>query len=182
MLNFLIGLASGYLLCFITMLVIYVRASKNVKKKAGTESVADRTTKLLNQAELIGSVKYRFKLITKLTEEQQNLVSRLEGPSSGPAFSKHRNSVYAQVNDLERQKSEIMETILEDGLDPKISMVTPEGETVDVKLSEYLAIRKSKEDNKNLAPNKPVSKVVKKEENVVRLKRKLKLVENKDND
>lgn len=91
------------------------------------------------QAELLGSVKERFKQFQKLTEEQQALVGQVDRPSASAAHSKFKNSVIKEIKDIEEKKREILKNILDDGIDVHITMIDGDGKSSKMKISEILA-------------------------------------------
>jgi hypothetical protein len=104
----------------------------------------DKIKDVLDKAELLGSLKYRFKVIDGFTKEQLDLITHAERPSASAAHSKHKNQIISRLKELEGRKAEVMQSILDDGLDPVITMQTPEGPK-NIKMSEALQLQKSAE-------------------------------------
>ena len=99
---------------------------------------------LIKDAEKLGSVKYRFKLVEEITNEQTGLIKSIDRPSASAAHSRHKNGVISRLKELEDKKADIFRSILDDGLDPMITIVDPQtGAPQKLKMSEALAMREN---------------------------------------
>ncbi len=85
------------------------------------------------------SIKDRLKEAMRLAEEQDALRKQAQQPSMNALHSKHKNGIIGDIADLEHRKLDILSTILAEGLDPIITIVTPGGGREDVPMSEYVA-------------------------------------------
>lgn len=93
----------------------------------------------LKQAELIGSIKQRFKEFDRLTKDQQNLFKSADAPSRSASHSKFKNSVFSEIKQIEEKKRDILKSILEDGFDAPVQMVDGDGTMTRMRISEVLA-------------------------------------------
>lgn len=137
-------------------------AFKHYEKQV--DKTFDSINKSLKQAELLGSVKERFKQFRKLTETQQDLINQVYTPSKSAAHSKFKNVLTKEIKDIENRKKDILKTILDDGIDVHMTVMDPEGKTSKMKISEILADRTpqvqkldSKTDSKS--PSNSVTKL-----------------------
>lgn len=90
------------------------------------------------RAELLGSVKERFKEFRKLTDTQKDLLGQINQPSANASHSKFKNTIVRELKDIEEKKKEILESILNDGIDVHISMIDMNGETSKILISKFL--------------------------------------------
>lgn len=130
---YVLGILTGFTLALLWGLFLVERAKKRL-----TEAV-DKVGLQAKEAALIASAKKRFAEALKISDQQQDLLGRLDGPSKGALFSQWRNSVRQELLALERQKIDIMRSIVADGIDPVVS-VAGEGDTlVKKRMSEAVA-------------------------------------------
>ena len=102
------------------------------------ENTVNNITASHKQAELLGSVKERFKRFQAIAEEQHNLIGQVDRPSASAAHSKHKNKIVGELKALEEKKREILKTILDDGVDVHISMMGSDGQLTKILISELL--------------------------------------------
>ena len=180
MMLLLTGFVLGVISTFIGLYLFLRNAEKKIKDelkdKPKSPSPTELANKIFSKGELIGSVKYRFKMIDDKTSEQQNLLNGLKGPSAGAAVSRHRNSVISRIKELEEEKSELMRSILDDGIDPEVTILTPSGDTEKVKMSEALSMREAAKPASSFQPKN------KTDPNLIRMKRRFRVVKNEDTD
>jgi hypothetical protein len=92
------------------------------KKSASLESIRDRLIKA-----------------SELTQIQSDLRSRAEQPSRNSLDSKYKNGLIGELNRLEQEKISILKSILADGHDPQITVISAGGEKQEMLLSAYVA-------------------------------------------
>ncbi len=110
----------------------------------------------MKNVELLGSVKYRFTKVNEITEAQLNLINQAERPSASASHSKHKNDIVGQIKALEEEKIEIFRSILKDGVDPKLSIMT-DGKMQSIRMSEAVAMHDGTQTYpvSNTEPSKP---------------------------
>lgn len=130
---YVLGIATGFVGALAWGLVVADREKKNLVKRL------NKAAEQLKQEVLVASAKKRFAEAVKITEQQQELISRLDGPSKGALFSQWRNDVRGELLNMERQKMDIMRSIVADGIDPMVSVTGDNGELLKKKMSESIA-------------------------------------------
>jgi len=123
------------------------------------EKEVDKLVKGVNasykQAELLGSVKERFKIFSKLTESQRALLGQVDQPSINASHSRFKNSVIRDLKQIEEDKKEVLQSILDDGIDVHISIMDTDGEITKVLISEFLSEQfQSSENTESNIPQK----------------------------
>lgn len=157
MLYFILGFISG-----IASLVLY--AHIKVTKREKEEDLG--VDKMKKDVDLLVSVRARFLEVQKITDQQMSLLSGAERPSASALHSKHQNSIIGELKKLEEEKIAIFRSILQDGLDPNLSMIV-DGKPSTMKMSEAVSLYESNQ-----------KQVVKTETNIPRSN--LRLVINED--
>jgi hypothetical protein len=79
-----------------------------------------------------------FKEIDELTREQLDLFSATQSPSASASHSRYKNQISGRMKEIEEAKRELMQELLDMGLDPKVKVLDEEGKIKDMKLSEVL--------------------------------------------
>jgi hypothetical protein len=137
---YVLGIIATYMVInyIVTMRNVYkLRTSFIAYEKAVTDIVSNVKASH-QQAELLGSVKERFKHFQVIAAEQHDLISQVDRPSASAAHSKHKNKIVGELRALEEQKREILKTILNDGVDVHISMMDSDGTLTKILISELL--------------------------------------------
>ena len=142
MLYLLIASVAISAILFIGYIVAINRISKMIIIFNLYEKEVNKLVKGINssykQAELLGSVKERFKQFQELTGDQQSLLGQVDRPSAGAAHSKYKNSIIGELKFLEEKKKEILKSVLDDGFDVEITMLDMKGAKSKMKISEFL--------------------------------------------
>jgi hypothetical protein len=84
------------------------------------------------------SIKDRLIQAHELAKMQVELKAMAEMPSKNALHSNHKNGLISEIMDLERQKIDILRSILGDGIDPLITVINPSGVREDILLSAYI--------------------------------------------
>lgn len=158
---FAIGFLMGLVVSFIVTIYLTTRAL-NKQDQEDREDIHE----LMEKMELIGSVKYRYKKIEEITDKQLDLVSRVDRPSASAAHSRYKNDIVGQLKALEDEKVDIMRSIVDDGIDPNIT-ISIDGEPQSMKMSE--AINMHDINNKKPFTPPPKTESIKTRNNGLRL-------------
>lgn len=116
----------------------------------------DQTRKAIEDIELLGSIKYRMKLVNELTTSQMDLIGQLDRPAASATHARHKNSIIAQLKEIEEQKTDIFRSIVDDGVDPIITAYDlNSGEPKEMRMSEALDIRSTETPQPETDPKNP---------------------------
>lgn len=115
--------------------------------------IDNHRTITLKRAETVGRLYEKMRQIQKLTKDQMDLYSQIDGPSKGAAWAKGANKVGYRIKDIEEQKLAIFKEMLSEGIDPTIGVLDSDGKTKFMKTSELIA-----ESEATLAGTKTISK------------------------
>jgi hypothetical protein len=117
-------------------------ANKTIKsKKMLTENFLKELDKLTGGLDdKVPSVNKRFSRIKEIINEQLDLQSYAEGPQKNSMDGKNKNSMIRTIKSLEEEKNDIFRSIINDGHDPKITVMGLDGVVTEMKLSEFMAI------------------------------------------
>lgn len=157
----LIFFVTGMFLGF--TLTVYSLSS--ILKKTSIDKQDTLLKKTAEEHEMIGSIKYRFKQIANIQEEQLSIISKIEGPSKGAAYSRGRNNISKYVEELEKTKIDIFRSILEDGFDPIVTIYDYDGNQRSIKMSEAVSIA-DKELENTKPTKKPTNNIKKTDSNI----------------
>jgi hypothetical protein len=133
MVEFMYGIAVGILL------VIgygYIKL-QNLKKER-----ADLFNELHDKADELqakrDSIVERLKQASEIGQKQLDLRDAASQPSKNQLHSKYKNGLVYEIQELEQQKAAILQSIINDGFDPSITIMDEDGERKEMKLSEFL--------------------------------------------
>lgn len=134
---YVLGLITGA--CGMVSLTLWLgNRSLERKRKQLTEAPAGKL-----------SLEARMKRVKDLTDEQMDLLAQIDQPQKNGLDGRHKNGLNSTVKDIEKEKAEILRSILEDGYDPEISAMDMSGVVSKMKLSEFMV------DQGLIAPPKP---------------------------
>lgn len=163
MTSFLNGFVSGFLFATILyscILMIFGRIMRARLKKRIEElkteldknpnlfndSLKGKIKKYIEEAEQMSNIESKKESIQsrlleaqEITRQQLDLRAEAEMPSMNSAHSKYKNSLIYEIQKLEEEKINILESILKDGYDPVVSTINEYGETNQIKLSDFIA-------------------------------------------
>ena len=113
-----------------------LRTSNNKTK----EDIVDEFKKLAEKLQSKeSSIKDRLLQAQEIARQQVEIKSMAEAPSKNALHSRHKNGLIGDIAELERQKLALLRSILDDGLDPTITVITAAGNREELLLSAYVA-------------------------------------------
>lgn len=167
--EFLIGIitgVAGMTVLVATGVAIWATSLLTAHKRYSKEELS----KIIKNAQTVGSCNYRFTVIEDIAKQQQEILTQIEGPLKGTSHAKYKQEMISQVNAMEAEKVEIFRTILADGVDPVLLTVDPDGIQDQAKMSEIVRRFDLDHPNLSLKPQKTDSnKSCKNESNVIQL-------------
>lgn len=114
-------------------------ARKTIKKRqAKIKSLKNEVNDIMKKINNDTSLSDRVSKVKDLTTQQLELRSKAEGPQKNSLHGKHKNTIYAEIKEMEEEKNNILRSILGDGMDPSVAVVDEYGEAKTMKLSEYM--------------------------------------------
>jgi hypothetical protein len=119
-------------------LLIVVKHLKELRNKIIDQETESLTSVLADKIKKVGNINERFIKITDITRQQLDMLSLAEAPSKSAIHSKHQNDIARQLKVLEEEKRVIMQSILDDGIDPEITTFDGNGNSRQIKMSEAL--------------------------------------------
>jgi hypothetical protein len=122
-------------------LMVYVAWKGNKISKSRKETLkklqdeVDALVKSLNNVQepvsrngiTTSSVNDRLKKVRDLTEDQLAMQSQVETPQKNGLDGRSKNSLSREIKRMEEEKKEILYSILKDGFDPEVSVMTDAG-------------------------------------------------------
>lgn len=132
--SLLVGVLLGIVGTLMFLALISVRAGRLDEKQVKM---------IIDEAEKIGSIKYRFEQAQELSAQQLDLLNQAYQPSMSAAHSRYKNGLIHRVEEIEKEKIEIFRTIVKDGVDPYLQLAGPDGKLEKVRMSE--AIKRSEQ-------------------------------------
>lgn len=142
--GYILGLISGF-----GAFIIYgtYQLSKITKLKRNLINSVKESTRALENDKVL--VKDRLTKAQELAKIQAELKAQAEMPSKNSVHSKYKNGLVSEIFELEKQKLEILRSIIEDGIDPVITMVDDEGSKKEITLSSYIETAQGILDSKD---------------------------------
>lgn len=129
MFTFLLGTLLGTV-CVLAYGAYHLMKLKKLSKELEAKAKVTR--------EKIRSIKDRLVRVQEITKLQLDLVGAIDQPSKNALHSRYKNGLNEEIKLLEEEKLEILKSILRDGFDPVITVVS-ESQQESIKLSEYMA-------------------------------------------
>ena len=126
LLGFMLGVACS-------ALCLYFYAKHAMKKKLLEDEAKARAQK-------IESVNERLNQVKELTRKQLTIQSEMESPKFSSLDAKYKMSLIEVIGELEINKNNILQSILDDGFDPSVSVMQNDGTPLPMKLSEFVAL------------------------------------------
>jgi gas vesicle protein len=123
---FLTGMFIGAVISLIAVIILGERYLRNKFLKPESKSVPD-------------TVITRMKKVKDITNEQLELYNQSSGPQKNALDGKYKNGLVGRIKVLEEEKSSLLRSIIEDGFDPDVTILSDDGEVVTKKLSEFMA-------------------------------------------
>lgn len=117
------------------------------------------------------SVRARFDQIQAITDRQISLQQSTSVPSKSASHSRWKNDLNRQILEMEKEKIKIIRSILADGVDPLITIMGNDNETVKIRMSEAItrleagiAEQSTPYEKPKKVPTKPKLRVITTEE------------------
>lgn len=105
------------------------RLRNTLKRSYAAIDTSERVSKYIEK---------KIEEIGEITDKQAKLLNNVHKPSTGAAHSRWKNDAIAQLKELEANKINIMETILDISGDFKLQVVNQDGDTSSKLLSEII--------------------------------------------
>jgi hypothetical protein len=143
--DFILGFIFGI---FATLGGVYYAGRQQLKKLRKTKdalledlkkTLADATAGPSKLNEAGRSIEARLIKASEITQTQMMLRARAEQPSANALDSRYKNGLIGEITTLEHQKLEILNSILTDGFDPKITVIGHSGKKEEMLLSHYIS-------------------------------------------
>jgi hypothetical protein len=147
--GFILGLFAGA-----TMFVGYgyYALSRLKKSKDAIKAVVKKKVNELDSKR--ESIIVRLKQAQALTEQQMNLRDATDQPSKNSLHSRYKNGLVGEIKKLEEEKVAILQSILNDGFDPVITVINDMGEREEYPLSHFVKGSQLAEPQENRKPSK----------------------------
>lgn len=142
------GLIIGFVFGIVAVVIYASIQVKNMNLKE--DKLIDN---MKSEIDLVLSVKKRFTEITEITDRQMDLMSGAERPSASALHSKHQNGIISELKKLEEQKMTIFKSILQDGLDPNLSIMV-DGKPTVMKMSEAVSMYETNQERSDNTESK----------------------------
>lgn len=133
MLGFVVGLICGF-----GSFLLYGMHQLKKARQARNKLVSEIAKKAQDLEEKKDSIKNRLKEAARIAQEQLELRAQAELPSMNAAHSRYKNGLVYEIRELERQKIDILKTIIKDGFDPMITVINEAGAREEIPLSAYI--------------------------------------------
>lgn len=104
-----------------------------------TSAIQEKIDKIKGSAE-------KFLKLREITEEQLDLFRATQSPSASASHSRYKNEIMSKMKKLEEEKRSIMHSLLDDGIDPDITVLDETGSTKTMKMSEAIKLPVTVED------------------------------------
>lgn len=131
----LLTLLAFYILGILTgacgLVAITLHLAKKDPKLALAEAPKTKPTK--------ASLDERMERVKAIINEQLDLLQAADGPQKNSLDGKYKNGLNRTVKDLEKEKVQILQSILADGFDPEITTQDHTGVVHKLLLSEFMA-------------------------------------------
>ena len=137
--NMLVALVVGYVLGALSVLVAsYLVVLKEQRKMVALAN--EVKTKQDTIKKNYEAARPRLKKAAQISERQLELYSASQQPSKNALHSKYKNDIIQEISTLEKEKREILRSIIREGLDPEVTLTDDgNGKKEIIKLSEYMA-------------------------------------------
>lgn len=106
--------------------------------RVGNETLKEKIKAASAKLNASSSLDDRMKRVREITEEQLDMLQRSDGPQKNSLDGRYKNRLNRTVKDLEEEKNDILRSILDDGHDPEITSMGPDGIVTKMKLSEFM--------------------------------------------
>lgn len=145
--GFLLGLMTGVGM-FVGYGVYQVRKFRQAKTKI-TEEIKKKIDELDGKRD---SIRERLIKAQELTQQQLELRAQAEMPSKNAIHSRYKNGLIGEIGKLEEEKIVVLQSILNDGYDPTVTILDEKGNKQELPLSHFVSSAKLKQDDRNGVP------------------------------
>jgi hypothetical protein len=114
----------------------YVQVVKIKKVKQGL--IDQIKTKAQEMQSKESTIKDRLIKASEIAQTQMTLRQQMDQPSKNALHSKYKNGIVSELHDLERQKLDLLRTVLAEGFDPSITVISESGVKEQMLLSKYV--------------------------------------------
>lgn len=136
--EFLLGFVAGLITAVFLIIGYGVYKYKQLTK--ARDKIIGELQKSATEIEKgLKNVTARLNRVREITEHQMNLLGQIDQPSKNALHSKYKNDLNHEVKKLEEEKNKILKSILKDGYDPTLTLLTETNQKESIKLSQYLA-------------------------------------------
>ena len=136
---FILGYFSGCVSFF-----LYGLYSLNKREKAKLKFFNEFKDYIMGERTKRTSVHKRLDQVDEITKQQLEILSTLEMPQRNSIDGRHKQRLNSEIRRLEDDKIIILESILNDGFDPKLVVANEFGERETIPLSTFLKEKKQK--------------------------------------
>jgi hypothetical protein len=110
------------------------------KLKAAKKNIVDELRKKLDEQDAKReSIIARLKQAQAITEQQLDIRAATDQPSKNALHSRYKNGLISDIKKLEEEKIAILQSILNDGFDPTISVIDETGQKQELPLSHFVS-------------------------------------------
>jgi hypothetical protein len=134
--------------------------SVNAQKKKIKDAFAKVVRTSEQEEKILEAVRPRLKQAAEISNRQVDLLSQAQMPSKNSLHSRHKNDLIGEIKMLEEEKRSILRSILNEGVDPKLTITNDNNEKEIILLSEYM-LRNGiplKDEAEPVPANKPETK------------------------
>jgi len=139
-----IGLLVGGIVGFVfgvatVMSMAFYYAGKEMKKKKSrVMDFYKELDKVKDTLKKATDVQERMNKVKQITKEQLDLQMQVELPQKNALDGQYKNSLSRKITSMEEEKKGILQSILNDGFDPEITIMNSESKLETMKLSEFM--------------------------------------------
>lgn len=108
-------------------------------KKVKNNVLDEIKKKLTEQDAKRASIIERLKRAQAITEQQLDIRDATDLPSKNALHSRYKNGLISDIKKLEEEKIAILQSILDDGFDPVISVIDDNGHKQELPLSHFVS-------------------------------------------
>ena len=136
--GFLFGFTFGGLSIIIFGLYSYKKQYKQIEKMLKHKIPLPPSMSAIKKVKNEVSINSRLSRAQEITEQQLNILYSLEAPQQNSLDGEHKNRMYHEVKRLEKEKWSILQSIVDDGHNPRVAIVDQNGELQKIYLKDYV--------------------------------------------
>lgn len=131
--SFFLGVIACF--AFVAAYGFYYLNKIKKKRKKLAEDLKKHTDELESKK---ASIKEKLLKASDITKAQMSLRDQIELPSKNALHSRHKVGLMYELRDLEKEKIDILKSILLEGYDPMVTVLSPSGTREELALSTYV--------------------------------------------